>query len=281
MANSSSPGIIPASEEIKTLLDTGRLLHSVIKTEGREPFVLVPKGYERQPLDPKLPEPLDPSIKQRVTFRELESYIRYTNDFKVDRETRIFASIGDSANFTTIFDFHKDKAGVDRLWHRASYSCPDSLEWALWKKWAGQPMDQEAFALFIERNARDVSAPETATLVEMALNFQAKSNVDFSSEIGMQNGQRVLKYSEIIEGGRQGPQGTMKVPDTPYLSIPIFEGDKLRAVEAKLAYRVNSGKLRFHYDLVRPQIVVREAVKELVAAITEKTGIEPLMGSIE
>jgi uncharacterized protein YfdQ (DUF2303 family) len=252
------------------------------RTRGRSPFVLVPKDHDLQYLEEEAVPPLPDFIRQNVTLTDLESFVAYVKGFAT-HTTTIFAKANEhGGSFTAVLDYHE--GGKDgqprRAAHVATYPCPLSVEWRTWLAKNGAAQKQEAFAEFIDANAADVIAPDSAVLLELALNFEMRSNVNFQSDIRRTTGGKTLKFTEEIEAGRSGG-GEMKVPDSLKLRLPVFEGGKAYEIDARLEFRVNGGKLTIAYILRRPHEVVRKAIADLRADVAAATGIAPLSGEIQ
>ena len=66
-------------------------------------------------------------------------------------------------------------------------------------------MTQVDFARFLEENMPDVVEPDSAELLEVALTFEAKKSVEFSSGVRLANGQIQFQYDEVSPGhGEEG-----------------------------------------------------------------------------
>lgn len=278
----------PALVDFKQLFDLGASQAGPIGLPGFRPLVVVPDGYKTQPLDFEQPAPLLDYIRQSVTLADLDSFAAYVKRYQ-SPTTLIFAKVTTTgATFTAIFDYHRAKSDkleksdtqANRVAHRATYPCPRSHEWQQWSDNNGKAMSQEAFARFVDANMPDITSPDSALLLELILNFEAKSNVSFSSEVKPQSGARVLKYAESIEGTGNTSQGTMKVPELIGINVPIFYGGKRFPLQAKLFYRPSGGKLNISYELRRPHEVVDLAIKDIVADIKAETAIAPLLGEV-
>ncbi len=117
-------------------------------------------------------------IKSKDTLQDIESFVAHVNRFKLD-ETALFANRSMSEpSISAIYDFHwhQQKVAVTSAeggdkpdlvkenmpeWgeHRAIYRFPLSEEWKIWMAQNKRPMDQGAFAIFIEDRIIDLIAP--------------------------------------------------------------------------------------------------------------------------
>ncbi|MGX0136303.1 uncharacterized protein YfdQ (DUF2303 family) [Cupriavidus metallidurans] len=139
-------------------------------------------------------------------------------------------------------------------------------------------MNQENFALFIERNLLDIRVPEPAALLELAQNFQAKKNVNFASGTRLSNGQNQLVYEETI-AAKAGEKGQLNIPEQIEIVIPVFEGSTVAdRLTAKFRYRIQEARLSMWYELERPHKVLEAATEDLRKFIEEKTGLTAFHG---
>ncbi len=268
------------------LLAAGRALgQQPIECDNREPHIIVPDGYTAIPLPHETEDPLPSFISQRVTMQDAPSFIAYLKRFG-GTHTAIFAQSGDSkgagALFHAIIDYHEGGKGVEqkaaRGEHVAIYPCPLSLEWLAWANISGKALKQTEFIDFIERNAPDVVNPSSASLMELALNFEAKIDVEFQSKMTRVTGGRQILFKENIEAG--GGAGKITVPEALMISVPVFEGGKSWQVNARLEWNPRDGRLVVSIHLQRSHDAIRAALADIRDEIKEATGIEPYTGKI-
>lgn len=276
------PESMPPSA-VKEILAAGVSSARAITLEGRKPVVLVPEGYTIESLDrddlPELPD----HIRQSVKLDDLDSFTAYVKRSQT-AQTVIFAN-SQTPGFTAFFDYHhsaKDDGGLPaRVAHKASYLCPLSAEWQIWSGQNSKPMSQAGFVEFIDNNSCDVTAPESAALLELAQNFEMRSSVEFQSDIKRTTGGKVLKFVEQVDAGRTGAGGDMRVPDELQIFIPVFDAGKKFPLTARMEFRVSGGKLAVTFHLRRPQESIRAALADIRKDIEAATGIVPLTGSLQ
>lgn len=273
--------------DIQSLLDAGAAHCEAQHVGGCDPYAVVPKNYKLEYLRPETDVPLPDYIKQTVQIAELDSFARYVKRYQ-SVTTQIFGVLTEQdATFTAIFDYHrasKDGATAtpaNRTAHRAIYRCPASHAWKQWRNNNTRAMKQEEFAKFIDDNAPDIIEPDSATLMELLLNFESKTDVQFATKLVRQSGARVLEYTETIDATGTTSSGKMKVPETFKLGFPIFQGGKSFVLDAKLYFRAGGGKLAISYELRRPHEVVESAIRDMITDIMTATGIEPVIGEVQ
>lgn len=277
--------------QTKELLAAGSALSDPKEHEGYAPYVIVPDGYKVEPLTRESFTPLPDHIRQRVRLDDAASFIAYVKAFKLHL-TRIFGAAvnlaklapgcAGGARFTALLDYHeggKDQK-AQRVQHVAEYPVPLSLEFSAWLAQNGKAQQQLDFVSFIEANGIDVVNPDSASLMELALNFEAKANVQFQTKIDRTTGGKVLNYSEQIEAGAPAV-GQIKVPDGLSISVPVFEGGKKYSLSARLEFRPSGGRLTIAYHLQRPHEALRAAMKDLREEIAGALEIEILTGEAQ
>lgn len=247
---------------------------AAVKTIGDTPFVVVPADHRVVELDAYLPTPTRKS--GNTDLRDVQSFVTLVNLEKTN-STRIYGRYEPPA-FVAVFNDHGQSAPG---WqdHKASFACPQSVEWKTWKASDGKRMSQEEFAQFIENNLPDIAQPPAADMLEISRTLEAKKKVNFASGIRLSNGQNQLTYEEEISG--TAAKGQIQVPEEFTIGIPVLEGGVKYAVTARLRYRIlDGGKMQMWYELVRPHKIVEDAVKEVWHHIAQETGVVMLNGSI-
>lgn len=233
------------------------------------PFVLVPAGYQMKDAEDTLLSPM--RKRGAVQMNDVASFVSYFNLHK-DAGSHVFASINPPA-FTGQLNGH---CGLVPGWgdHTVSYACPLAREWVEWTGYSGKQQNQIQFAEFIETHLPDIHGtdgqPTGAELLEVATSFKATSKSNFGSGIRLANGNVDFQFTEET-GATAGAKGSIKVPETFFIAVPVFEGGAPYKVEAKLRYRIKDGTLALWYELVRPHVTLEAAFKESWDAIAAGT----------
>lgn len=239
--------------------------------------VMLPPGHSLEYL--KRPE--KPFRKKgTVKMMDAESFIDYWGQEK-SGFSRIYGSLV-PAQFLAVFNDH----AVEPDWkdYRALYVLKHSKEWETWMKSNKTDFNgNEAFAVWLEDNAVDITEPDPAKMMDVALNLRVKQSQGFSNAVRLQDGNIQFAYSNVVEGSAANEAGSIVIPEIFKLSIPVFEG--LQApkytLEARFRYRLNSGSLTIRYELVRSHKVVEQAFKDLVTKINDETKTSVLFGTPE
>ncbi len=241
-------------------------------------FVVVPEGWVAEDL-PVQGAPARPS--GTVKLRDAASFIRFFNDHKAER-SRVYASL-EPAQFLAVFDEFDTCSAAEEVssqgdWRsfRALFAVPASREWTLWNQANRKHMSQLAFAEFLQDNLPDVAEPDGATLLEMALNFEAAQNGSFVAAQRLQDGSHNLQWK-----AENNASGSVRLPEQIRLFIPVFENEAPSDVHARLRYRVKEGALHIWYELVRPHKVLEAAFRGTWQRIEQQASAVILLGSPE
>lgn len=226
---------------------------------GNIPYALVPEGFTLQSLEPFIhnEHKLAPErVKGTISVLDAESFVEYYTLFH-DPNSRVFAHEPD-LSVLAILDYHAAGEGTAR-WgqHRLKLGLRRSVEWDRWTGANNKQLTQQQFAEFLEQNSLDISSPSPASIVEVARDLDAHTEVEFGAGQRMQDGQVRFKYTEQIRATVGG--GEIQVPERFTLSIPVFIGGEPIAVDALLRFRVKDGKLVLWYTLIRPEQATRDA----------------------
>lgn len=235
-----------------------------------EHAALVPEGYRIEDLEQFHDSPR--RIRQHVNFHNARDFATYVNRFK-DAETTVYADL-DGTRFTAVLDH--SGYGIP-AWgaHRASYACPHSRSWKTWTSADGKAMRQAEFAKFIEDNLPDVQHPSGSDILTISRTLEAKKKVDFQSGVRLDNGEVQITFNEEIQG--TAGKGTIEVPETFELGIPVFEGGDHYALTARLRYRINDGQLAMWFDLLRPERLLEDAFSNTLEQIRGDLGDDVMM----
>lgn len=159
----------------------------------------------------------------------------------------------------------------------AAYNCPLSDEW---RRWIGKSqhdrdekkgMGHAEFIQFIEDNMLDITQPDSAAMLVAIRSFEAKRDVQFKSAKRLDNGDVAFAYVEDTQ--QQTPAGHLSLPSKFEITIPVFQGGKLYAIDANLRYRVGPGGLVLFYELVRPHKSLEHAFNEVSEQIRTGTSV--------
>lgn len=231
-------------------------------------------------------------VTQHVKVQTTGSLIDYTNRFKND-DSVLFADIA-ANSIVSVIDYHGEPSAnrpadgntaagtvvstdpAPKLaLHRATLALPFSLEWQTWTKASGMMMTHVQFATFLEENSYDVVSPVGADLLELCRDLQVIQNVNFGSSVRMGDVTNV----EYKKESDATAKGTIALPQTIMLSIPVYFGEPPVPIQAYMRRQIDDGKLRLGVALSRAENVrqmefhrIVDEVKASVDALTTVYG---------
>lgn len=274
----------PSINDIKSAFEAGLYAAEpkVLGTDHR-PFVVVPSDAKIIDLEPMLKVP----ARKRASLRlhSAQDFAAYLVEHKSE-STRVFADLRCDPSVTPMFigviDYHGVGASGEPGWreHVVQFVPEFGREFLNWRNANMKPMNQEEFALFIDRNAKNVTKPDAATMMEIALNLEGKRETSFSSGKRLENGDHQLIWTERTEtGGKTKGNGTLEVPSRFTVTLPVFIGGNMEEIEAKLRYRISDGQIVFFYELYRVADLVEASLETLRMQIEKDSSVKLYRGS--
>lgn len=250
--------------------------HVIANPDGRQ-FAVVPEGFElRDVTPPGAAKSFKPDhIAQTVSLETAASLSDYLTRFKTS-ETVMFASIGDNLIVGAI-DYHATSAAA-LVKHRAQLKLPYSTEWSLWDSIDGKLMGQLDFARFIEENAVDIRAPDTASLLECVRDMQAVEKADFRAQVRTESDNVDFTFTQTTEAGSRS--GQIEVPKRFLLQIPVFFGGEAIPLDARLRWRKTQDGLQLGIMILRKEQVRQEEFQRVVSQISASADVQALYGKI-
>ena len=242
------------------------------EVNGHTFIVLQSDGQEQiESLEKFEPTPYRP--KGTHSFSDLASFITFVK--ANPNKTPLVLCDTEASRFTAIFNAHGDVAGWGD-W-RAIYACPHSRDWLRWVGNNNKKMTQEDFARFIEDGSINITRPEAATMIEISRSLQAKKTVQFTESIRLSNGQSQIGYTEEIKG--TASKGTLEIPETFQITIPVYKGDAAYEIQVRLRYRIEAARLQMWYELVRHDVVADDAIKLMAETLAKELATTVLNGT--
>ena len=267
-----------------TILAAGAALVDAIPAYCDDtPFAIIPEGYELRNLESMLSAP--PRKRGTTVVYDADSFIAYVSDHQTE-DTRLYARIviGNDASSMTAIAVINDHGKEAAAWQdfRCSLEPSNSFEWTTWSSHNRKEFTQGEFASFLEDHMQDVvsveGSPSGADILQMALNLEINADRKLSSKINLQSGGWQL---EFVEDENKDTRARMRVFERFSIGIPVFEGGRTAyPVGARLKYRVKDGKVIFWFELIRPDLVYREAAKDQLEHIAAGVGLQWINGKV-
>jgi len=149
--------------------------------------------------------------------------------------------------------------------HKATLQSVVTPEWAAFMAVNEKWLSQLDFAEFIETWNHVVTDPDSAEIVEIAMNLQGSSSGTFASKINRHNGAVTLNYQEDIN-----TSGQVRVPTTIGLYIAPFEHSSFQTVAVSLRFRINEGSPKFQLVIQNAERIEQEALRKTFAEVGSK-----------
>lgn len=204
----------------------------------------------------------------------LESFIALTKRHQ-DSGSALFAeTTWPNPKLTAVLDYSDGASFVRFGRHRIVYAFPLTEEFKVWVGQNAKPMEQEAFAAFLEEHSAELAAPMDGEISEFERLFGEKmatpSEVVALSRhlevfvaarakqgVRLQTGERVVEFAEEHQNAKGE---SIVVPGVFMVSVPAFVDGEAVRIPARLRYRVNGGKVLWFYQLYRWEFFLREQV---------------------
>lgn len=250
---------------------------------GSIPAYLVPAGYEINTIEHILPTPT--RKRAAVTLTDTDSFIYYTKKHGSLDNCTIYAATdfeAQRASLTAIINDHgADPESAAWRDHTATYAPIQTVEWKRWNSLNGRNMGQEEFACFLEENMGDIAGnidgmPSGTDILKMASEFEATSDKRFKSRLNIQGGGVNLLF---VDQDNAETEARMRVFERFSLGLRVFLNGTAYRLDARLKYRNNAGKLSFWFELIRPDQVFEDSIKDEFSKVREATGFPLLYGT--
>lgn len=252
------------------------------------PYLLMPSGggaWKHAALPELLPAPLRKTGK--VEIHEVDSFIEFSKKHGSLTNSNIYLDVDyvkQTLLATAIFNDHSDEAAAGWQDHRAVFHPRIGEEWRRWNLANKQAMTQETFANFLQDNIGDINAggderlPNGSDILTFVSKLEETRTVRFGSGLNTQNGMVQLEYTEE---GDDNTKGKLELFKEFGLGLRPFFGGEPYAVRALLRYRIdrNTREIKFWFELQRPDRVLEDACKELIAKINTETGFPVVFGA--
>jgi uncharacterized protein YfdQ (DUF2303 family) len=247
----------------------------------------MPKGHElkevKHDLESLLPAPR--ATRAHAKLAGPADFLAYVARHKKP-ETLVWCDFNPQTfklKFTAVVDEHAHSSPGWRR-HTAELDPMMSAEWKVWKDtWDRKSMQQTPFAEFLQENAENINSsdesvkagyPTALQMLTMATNFVMNEERSLKSSVRLQSGGVRLTY---VADPDKGTTEDMAMFEKFQIGIPVFHGAGAWAIDARLKYRNNSGKLSFHYELVRPDRVHQAAAEALIDQVRTGLGDVPMI----
>lgn len=269
------------NDNIKDLLNAGAAVGQIRVDHAGIPFVVVPEDYKLEDLERLLPVPV--RKRANVVLQDAASFTAYLKKHGKADTCILYAGVDYQASKCNIVASIDDHGTDTPSWreHFANFTPKASHEWTQWTKFNAQPMEQAKFAAFLEDNMSDIASvagmPSASDMLQMALSFEATSDKRFKRKVDLQGGG---VHFEFVDQADDSTSAKFRFFERFTIGIPAFEGsESAYPIQARLKFRQGGDKLVFWFELIRADLVFKQAVKDEIFSITEETGFTLMYGT--
>lgn len=263
--------------DVKFVADlAAKTVTPTVVTSEKEHFIVVPAGTELKSLKDFQHAEAPARKAGKARALDITSFASYFNRFK-NADSLIFADPG-KLTFTGILDYHEAGTGEARYCrHLVELELQTTEAWKAWRDGNRKPKAQGEFAGFIEDNLADIFDPPAAVMLDVSRELTARSEVNFSQAIRLQDGQTKFTYTETLQSGVT--RGDIEVPESFYIRLAIFLGQPPVEIRCRLRYRLSNGGLTMWYDMYRVGELVLKEFEVAKANVAEATSCQVLLGA--
>jgi Uncharacterized conserved protein (DUF2303) len=268
-------GLVLASQAKPVQFDApeGRTFIALPQEDGGYRLEQITSANKADVLMPKV-------VTQHVKMQTAESLAAYINRFK-NADSMLFGDIANDT-ITSIIDYHKEGEDIGNTTlgpqlglHRATLQLPKSLEWQTWTRASGTLKSHVEFSTFLEENAVDVKNPVGADLLELCRDLQVAQNVNFSSSVRMGD----VTNLEYKKDSDALSKGTIALPQSIMLSIPVYFGEAPVPVMAFMRRQIEDGKLKLGVVLSRAENVRQEEFHRIIDELSATVKLTTVYGT--
>ena len=213
-------------------------------------------------------------IRARPELRELESFLSYLADF-AQPGSAIFAR-SDSAGLsaTAIIDYPVNQESPSWGDHRVSLRTELSTDFARLTRYNGNNFNQEAFAEFVEDNARLFADPSGADMLTIASEINMTQQVEWKGAVRLTNGDTAVSFVSTTKAG----SGNVELPPFIPFAAAVFADGEVLPIRARLRHKLDSGALFLRYEILQLPDLMETATEQILDRIAEATGLTPFIG---
>jgi uncharacterized protein YfdQ (DUF2303 family) len=173
-------------------------------------------------------------------------------------------------SITAVFDDHMDHDSAGWREHRARLEVRVDPDWAAWARVDGKPMDQVELAEFLTDQMHVITQPRAAELISAVTTFSTKRNVSFAQAINLDSGETQFTYVDQ----KRDDAGDAVLPNRLTVSTRPFYGSSEVPMDVWVRYRLDSGRLTFTLQRIRPDRAEEAAWLDMCAQVAGELGDE-------
>lgn len=261
-----------ANTEMRAALEMAALANEP-RSFGHErgAAVALPDGFSLRSVEAYQDRPN--RITAAPVFAEPAALALYLNLYSAGFCPAIF-SYPDGRRIVAVIDHHDVETGesaaegggavVRPRWggHAPSFAAEFDPQYAVWRALDGRTMSQREAGEVLEARALDIVRPDAASIMDLLMTFEVTRKVAFKQATRLRSGERQFMYVEEDES-----RGSITLPETMTILVPVFTGLPAQEVEVRLRYRLIDGKLSFTFIIADREALEREAFAACESAL--------------
>lgn len=226
--------------------------------------------------------------RKTVDLTTAKSFYNYVDRFKKKGSVAFVTPNLDTVNAnstiaTVVFDYDDPELPQ---WgtHKANLKARPSLPYALLQQLHDKFYAQPDFAKMLKKLARFATAPDAATMLEIAQSLSLTSSGEFEHLEDDVSGSVKLNYSVAVsaKANSASQKKALDVPEHFEFQMPVMEGGDPQTISCEFRYRVPASaesKLALGISIVDKEYIEKDALDAVALGIVETTGLLVLMGS--
>lgn len=241
---------------------------------GNVRHIATPPSWTLHTVDEQDKMPMPRRLSGAVTLTDRQDFVRYVARHATPAAV-IYVDVKNFASAPVIRAVLNDHQPGPSLpgWadHTASYTPELSVEWTRWNTANKNELDQATFATWLEDNIADVHGgsetdgsdiyPSGTQMLEMATRIEITKDFRCKSAVNLDSGGVRL---ELVDDNNAETTERLMLFRRFRLGIRVFRGGAGYPLIVRLRHKIKSGHPVFTYELIRPDLVMETAIRELL-----------------
>lgn len=237
--------------------------HTVLITRRRTDEVVDVQDLERYEPEPR-------RARGQTILNDPEDFATYVKRIGTDFTT-VWAD-QKTNKVTAVINDHQVDGEQGWRDHTVVLEVLGDPEWQAWAAKSGQLMPPVKFAELLEEYGPNVVDPEPADMLTIAQSIRATRTARIEDTRDLRSGAINFQYVETVDA-RAGQRDELTIPSEFGLSVAPYLGYEPVGMRARLRFRVgDKGGLEIGYQLIRPDLILRDAFKGVRKTIADEIG---------
>lgn len=234
-------------------------------------------------------------IKGVAKVETLNSFIGLVNRHKNENSVIFAQTDFPNPRLEAVIDYHGINHQPFHLQHRVQYNFPITKELKTWLNFDGKPIEQGAFAAFLEDHAAELTEPFEAEkkefeplfksrfatpseIIELSRALEVRVGQTIKRAENLSSGERVVEFNEE-HSDKKGDK--INIPGLFIIQLMAFDGGTSVRIVARLRYRPSKEGITWFYNLYRAEDMLRTRVVQDAGQAAGDTELPCYEGSPE